>query len=174
MWRGAAALVAIGCSLAALAAIPAAASPTGSDRVATLEQAVLREMNQARATRGLKPLTLARGLRASAVAHSRAMLAGGFFQHESANGGSFWLRIKKTYPPPAHGAWSVGENLFMKSAEPTAHETVETWLASPAHRSILLSGRWKDVGVGVIFGQAGGVFGGTTTWLITADFGVRH
>ena len=168
-----AAVLAIGCLLAVLAAVPAAAAPTGSDRAPSLEQAVLREVNQARAVRGLRPLSLAPGLRAAAVAHSRAMLTGGFFQHESANGASFWQRIKRTYPQPARGTWSVGENLFMKSAEPTARETVETWLASPAHRSILLSGRWQDVGVGVIFGQAGGAFGGQPTWLVTADFGAR-
>jgi uncharacterized protein YkwD len=62
----------------------------------------------------------------------------------------------------------------MKSVEPTAQETIATWLASPAHRSILLSAKWREVGVGVVFSQAaGGTFGGSPVWLVTADFGKR-
>jgi uncharacterized protein YkwD len=164
----------IGCVLALLAVVPALAAPNGSDRVPSLEQALLREVNQVRAAHRLRPLALAPGLRASAVSHSRAMLTGGFFQHESADGSAFWIRIKRTYPQAPQGTWTVGENLFMKSAEPTAHETVETWLASPAHRAILLSARWREVGVAVVFGTAGGTFGGKPTWLVTADFGSRR
>ncbi len=152
----------------------AAASPTAAQRVVGLERQLLEAVNDVRATRGLKPLSVSPGLRATALAHSRAMLAGGFFAHESSDGSPFSERLKKLYAPRSGGSWTVGENLFSSSAEPTAEQTVRAWLSSPPHRGILLSTQYREVGIGVVRSDlAGGDFGDQPAWVVTADFGAR-
>lgn len=160
--------------LAISAVTQAAAAPTTLQRVVGLERELLGEMNAVRAARGLHPLTVAPGLRASALSHSRAMLAHGFFAHESPDGTAFSERIKRTYAPRPSGFWAVGENLYSSSVQPTAANTVRAWLASPPHRGILLSAQYRDVGIGVVRSTlAGGEFGDLPTWVVTADFGSR-
>ena len=47
---------------------------------------------------------------------------------------------------------------------------VAAWMASPPHREAILSGRYRDVGIGVAMGSP--VYGeGATAAIYTADFG---
>jgi len=150
------------------------ARAVGTQRLAGVEQGIVREVNRVRAAKGLRPLSVVQGLQAAAVSHSRAMLHGGFFEHESSGGRPFWERIRRTYPPRASDQWLVGENLFAKSAELSPQEAVAAWLESPAHRDILLSAQFRDVGIAVMRSPlAGGAFGNQATWVVTADFGTR-
>lgn len=160
---------------ATVAAVSSAvAASTQTERRAGLELAVVREVNQIRAAHGLRALVVSSGLHASALTHSRAMLDGGFFDHTSPDGTPFYERIRKAYPQRPNERWRVGENLFATSGALTARETVAAWLASPAHRDILLSAAWREIGVAVVRSPlAEGDFGGLPTWLATADFGSR-
>jgi uncharacterized protein YkwD len=48
-------------------------------------------------------------------------------------------------------------------------------MASPGHRAVLLSPRWRQVGIGILVrDNAPGVFGGRSVTVLTADFGVRR
>ncbi len=159
---------------AAAAATQAAAAPTAGQRVVGLERELVVAVNDVRTARGLKPLSVSPGLRATALAHSRAMLAGGFFAHEPPDGIPFSERLRKLYPPPSSGAWMVGENLFASSVRPTAEQAVQAWLGSPSHRGILLSTQYREIGIGVVRSNlAGGDFGDQPAWVVTADFGAR-
>ena len=150
------------------------AAPSNTQRLAGVEQGVIREVNRVRVAKGLRPLTVVQGLQTAALNHSRAMLQGGFFEHESPGGRPFWERIKRTYPPRGSDQWLVGENLLAKSAGLSPQEAVAAWLESPPHRDVLLSSQFRDVGIAVMRAPlAGGAFGNQATWVITADFGTR-
>lgn len=167
-------ILALVLALAIAAAPTSGARPAGTQRLAGMEQGVGREINRVRVARGLRSLVIAQGLQSAALNHSRAMLQGGFFEHEAPGGRPFGERLKRFYPPRVNEPWFVGENLFAKSAELTPQEAVEAWLESPPHRDILLSPQFRDVGIAAMRSSlAGGDFGNQATWVVTADFGTR-
>jgi uncharacterized protein YkwD len=173
-------LVLLAVVMVSAAGSPASATPTGHaqsstvTRAGTLEELVLRQVNEVRAARHLAPFTASRDLSRSAAAHSRAMLTRGFFAHESADGASFSSRIRAFYGPRS-STWTVGENLAMFGGmTPTATTVVDAWMESPGHRANLLRGVFREAGVAVMFSPAaGGVFGGEATWVVTLDLGRR-
>ena len=172
--------------LVALAAVSTAvlvtspvATPTVSSKVerrAALETAVVHEMNRVRVARGLRPLRAAPALRSAARGHSQAMLAHGFFSHESADGTAFNERIRRYYTDRGFTRWSVGEALMTGQGRAVdAQAIVAAWLGSPAHRTIVLSSTWRDTGIGVLYDpSAPSTFGGTEAIVVTADFGLRE
>jgi len=158
------------CVLAPLASVavlfPAAAfagSTHSSQQSAWLpvDRDVLQQMNQIRLAHHLTPLSLSSNLSAAALQHSREMLEDGYFAHNSANGTSFWQRIRSFYPEPRNGYWSVAENLYWTPGRATAAGGMKAWMTSPLHRQNILDPRWRQVGIAAV----GSV--------ITADFGVR-
>ena len=155
-------------------AIPS--SPTKVERRATLEAAVVVEMNRIRVARGLRPLRAAPALRTAARSHSQAMLDHGFFNHHSADGTAFNVRIKRYYTDRGFTKWSVGEALMASPGRTVeASEIVAAWLESPPHRAIVLSPTWRDAGIGVLYApSAPQTFGGTEAIVVTADFGLRE
>ncbi len=135
----------------------------------------MTELNAVRVERALRPLRLNPQLQAAAERHSREMLARGYFSHASPDGGSFSARVRRFYRPPARGGYAVGENLLWGSPSVSPSRVVSLWLNSPEHRSILLSRRWRDVGVGAVHAaSAPGMFAGAPVTMVTADFGVRN
>jgi uncharacterized protein YkwD len=151
-------------------------APAQVERRATLEAAVVREMNRVRAARGLGPLRAAPALRTAARSHSQAMLAHGFFSHDSVDGTAFSERIRRHYTNAGYARWSVGEALMASPARVVDAEAIVTaWLDSPSHRAIILSGTWRDTGIGVLYApSAPATFGGAETLVVTADFGLRE
>ncbi len=134
----------------------------------------MTELNAVRVERALRPLRPIPQLQAVAERHSRELLARGYFSHASPDGGSFSARVMRFYRPPARGRYAVGENLLWRSPSVSASRVVSLWLNSPEHRSILLSPRWRDVGVGAVHAaRAPGMFAGAPVTMVTADFGVR-
>jgi uncharacterized protein YkwD len=68
-------------------------------------------------------------------------------------------------------AWTVGETLawgWGTRATPAA--TVDSWLASPPHRRILLDAAYRDIGIGVALGIPVDDLDGAT---YAAELGVR-
>ena len=140
-----------------------------------LERQIFVQLNLVRAERGLQPLRVVPGLRVAAVAHSRSMLAIGFFDHASADGTSFDRRLRRHYPDRGWSRWSVGETLLSTSATLDARQIVGEWLESKPHREVILSPTWRDVGVGARYAAAAPQeFGGAPTTVATADFGLRE
>jgi uncharacterized protein YkwD len=162
--------------LACVAAPLAAGTPKASgQRQTSLEQGILREVNRVRATHGLRALTLSRSLQAAASFHTRALLAQGVFEHDTAASGTFGSRLRRFYPASGARSWSVGENLLWSSAGISAEYAVKIWLDSPAHRRTMLEPQWQETGVGA-FGapSAPGVYepAGAVV-VVTMDFGAR-
>ena len=143
-------------------------------RATGLESAVLAEINRIRAKAGIYRLRLSRPLANAAASHSREMAEGGYFEHMSIHGLSFWHRIARFYRPKRWRHWAVGENLaWTTDAEPA--EVVSSWLESPGHRANLMSRRWREIGLGAIsVPLAAGIYGGSDVTILTADFGVRR
>ena len=168
------------CALVVVLALAVAPLATGTSRTAAqrqlaLEQGILREVNRVRSAHGLDALTLSRGLQVAASFNTRALLAQGVFEHDSAASGSFGGRLRRFYPAGnAHG-WSVGENLLWGSAGINAESAVKSWLESPGHRRIMLDPTWREAGVGAFaVASAPGVYSDAgPVVVVTMDFGSR-
>jgi uncharacterized protein YkwD len=140
-------------------AAAAPAAQAGSPRLDRGERSVIRAINRARASHGLHRLLAGRRLARAADAHTRNMLRADFFSH-----GSFTQRVRRYVRYR-----SIGETLAMTS-RCSARTVVRMWLNSPTHRAVLLSGRFRRVGVGRRLGR----LGSSRACLFTADFASRR
>lgn len=141
--------------LALLTAAPALAGTLSSS-----ETSLLQALNGTRASKGLAPLRVDARLTQSARSHSADMLRRNYFAH-----GSFSARLR------ASGASGpvFGENLAWGTGS-SVQWVVGSWLASPAHRAIMLRPGFRRVGIGTVQGTFAG-HGGAT--VVTADFAGR-
>jgi uncharacterized protein YkwD len=158
---------AFGCLLAALFVSPAVAAP-GPARLDQREKAMIRGINAQRARYGLAPVRASRRLARAADYHSWEMLAGNYFAHSSRNGGAFDARIRRFANPQA-----LGETLAMLGGacgRGSASQVVRMWMNSPPHRSILLSGRYRRIGLA----KRTGTLGSMHACVVTADFASKH
>jgi uncharacterized protein YkwD len=157
------------------------ASPAGAtaeqprSAMRSLEQDLLANLNALRRQHGLTQLRLSTALTAAARHHSNDMATRGYFSHNSANGSSFDRRIARFYRSSGRRYWSVGENLLWSSPDVDPAGALNMWLNSPAHRKIMLTARWREVGLSAVHvASAPGTFGGREVTILTADFGVRR
>src|SRR5919198_2957752 len=155
----------------------APAAATGDEQATamrSLEQGVLGDVNALRRQHGLVPLKISPALGAAARQHSTEMARTGLFTHSSPNGSSFDRRIARFFPMAGRHYWSVGENLLWRSPDVDSAGAVQMWLDSPEHRKILLTGRWREIGISAVhLAAAPGDFGGHEVTNLTADFGGR-
>ena len=136
---------------------------------------VVAGVNALRVQHGLVPLLPSAALTLAAASHSASMGLRGFFSHESADGSAFWNRVNRFYKPTKRESWSVGENLLWSAPSIDSAEAIRLWLASPAHRAVLLAPKWRDIGLAAVHVMAApGVFNGQDVVIVTADFGVRR
>jgi uncharacterized protein YkwD len=157
--------------LACTAAIEAPEADAAT-RLTKAERAVVRLINAERAKRGLRKLRVRVTLNRAADRHSREMLRRQYFGHRSANGGSVATRIARAgYIGRRCARWSVGETLAAGAGlYATPQVVVRMFLRSKRHRAVLLSKRWRDIGVGRVRGTFRGQ---AATTLTTVDFGLR-
>ena len=147
-------------TLVAVLAAPAGAG-NGSEgaRVlagrAALERSIVGEINALRASRGLPRLALSTGLALAARGHSRDMALAGYFSHTSRDGRDFGERVRRYYGSRGYRTWRIGENLLWASPEIDADRAVQMWLDSPAHRRILLTREWREIGLSAVHIAAG-------------------
>ncbi len=166
--------------MAAVSLTTSASARTGewvsdSSGVSALEAAVLANVNQIRASHGLRALKLSNRLSAAATQQSASMGAKGFFGHNSSDGTAFWKRIRRYYTDRNYRYWSVGENLLWSSPDLDAAQALDMWMKSPNHRANLLSKNWREIGLSAIHVEAApGAFEGLDVTIVTADFGVRR
>lgn len=118
-------------------------TPSVEDRERAMEQAILREINDARRSRDIHGLEVSELQSKLARSHSSDMVRDGYYDHEAPDG--------RTFLPSCRPA---AENLYLADSsatnpEFTAEKTVQAWLDSDSHREILLSPRWTSVGIGV-------------------------
>lgn len=158
------------------AAVTAGTTAQRPAKVASaLERDVLANVNLLRRQHGLPTLWMSSKLTAAARSHSTEMAQRGYFSHDSANGASFDKRISRYYSLSGRRYWSVGENLLWSSPDVSASAALDMWLNSPEHKKILLTARWREIGLAAVHvPSAPGSYGGREVTIVTADFGVRH
>lgn len=124
------------------------------------EASLLQTMNGVRTSHHLAPLRLDVRLLRAARGHSADMMRRQYFAHGSVAG--------RVLAQGARGP-VFGEDLAWGTAV-TAQWVVGQWLASPAHRAVLLRPGFRRIGVGISFGSFAG-HGGAA--VVTADFAGR-
>jgi uncharacterized protein YkwD len=158
---------AFACLLAALLALPAGAA-AGPAHLDKREKAMIRGINRQRAHYGLAAVRPSRRLARAADYHSWEMLDANYFAHDSRDGGPFDARVRRFAKPRA-----LGETLAMLGGgcgRRSAGRVVRMWMHSPGHRAILLSGRYRRIGLA----RRTGSLGSTHACVVTADFGSKR
>jgi uncharacterized protein YkwD len=132
-------------------------APAGARTASTTASSLLAVVNATRSSHGVAPVRVDVRLVRAARSHSLDMLRRNYFSH-----GSFSTRIR------ASGARGpvFGENLAWGTGA-TPQWIVGQWLASPAHRAVLLRPGFRRIGLGIVNGTFQG-YGGAT--VVTADF----
>jgi uncharacterized protein YkwD len=131
--------------------------------------ALLDRINESRAAHGLAAVAPAPALHTAAMHHTDDMLVRDYFAHTSPVGSTVYDRIVRSGFVSGY-SWTGGETLAWGTGSlRTARATVQAWLASPDHRAILLSSRFRWVGIarscGNFMGHAGACVW-TTDWVV--------
>ena len=115
--------------------------------------AVLCLVNGERAQHGLRPLRRSRMLTRAAASHSRDMVRRRYFAHVSPSGVGLYRRVARTgYLRRAPRA-DLGETIACGAdALATPRELVGDLMSSAPHREIILTGRFREIGVGLALG----------------------
>jgi uncharacterized protein YkwD len=136
----------LACAVAAGATLlPSSAAAAGPKRRA------IDELNDLRRAHGLSGLRVSKGLKRSSGRNARRMLRHDFFGHGPI------IDVPRRFR-------SAGETLAYhtgRRAQP--RRTVRRWMASPGHRTVLLSPGFRWVGMGVARGRLGSTL--ATTWV---------
>jgi uncharacterized protein YkwD len=125
--------------------VPSSAAAGGA------EQEAIETLNDVRRANGLAPLRESGSLNGSSGSYAKKMLRHDFFGHGSSidvAGGFDSAGETLAY----HGGWN---------AQP--RKTVDRWMNSPGHRAVLLSPRFRWVGMGLARGRLGSSV--VTTWV---------
>lgn len=163
---------------AMIVAAPALACPDANQVPAQLtvkeaRASVVCLINMRRKAHRLAKLSVSKPLMRAAQRHSNAMDVGNFFDHESPGGSDPLSRIQDTGYLAGAGNWGVAENIRWGSGRlGTPKVAVDEWMASPSHRQIMLTGRYRQVGIGVAIGSPVGSHENDAA-IYTADFGYR-
>jgi len=147
------------------------ADPVEIDRDAIARSTVCL-LNEERTGRGLGDLRLNPRLSEAARSHSSDMVAKRYFDHVSKGGKDVVDRLTRTGYLGDARSWIVGENLAWGSGgRSTPREIVKAWMNSSGHRQNILTGRFREIGIGVVIGTpANGAPQGAT---YTTTFGAR-
>ena len=154
-----------------------AAPALASTSLNTYEKQLLAQVNKQRAKYGLAQLRLNGNLVAAARAHSTDMGARKYFEHDSpAPQSEAWSAriIRCGYTNQGYHYWRAGENIYYGAgicSSPVA--VVDAWMKSKAHRAVILTKIFRDIGVGAVKMDDGyGAIDGTV-WFFTLDLGRR-
>jgi uncharacterized protein YkwD len=164
--------------LGSLALTPAAADANttcggadanpGTTNLTLVKHATLCLLNKQRAKHGLHKLKDNTRLSLASQRHAKDMVDRGYFEH-----GNFVGRIKATRYLAGTQVWTVGENIAWGAGDlSTPDEIVDAWMHSPPHRHNILSGKFREIGIGVARGvPVRASYKGAT---YATDFGARH
>ena len=127
------------------------------------EERTLRLHNQARESRGIRPLCVHPALTRAARSHSAAILRKDRLWH-----GNVGRRLKKF----GYNWLTCGENIALGSGSRGSPESIfRSWMKSRGHKSNILNRRFEEVGIGTATGTYKGTKGVTA---YTVDFGTRR
>ncbi len=138
----------------ALSAVPSAnasgchgaGANAASASAGKLRAAVLCLVNKKRAAHGVGALKMDKRLQKAAGRHARDMQKHHYFDHQRPGGPDLTARLHRA---GWYGhAW--GENIaYGCGSSGTPRSTVRMWMNSPPHRSIMLSGTYRQGGIGM-------------------------
>ena len=181
LWlRASLAAAALVLSLAALGTTPALAhggckganGDPAQHSLGELRQATICLINHLRHRHGLGSVHSNHKLRKAAQHHSGDMVHRDYFSHDSPGGSSIQTRIGGSGYLAGAGSYLFGEIIGGGTSSGGSPKTVaKAWMHSPPHRAAILTGRFHDLGVGIVFGFPGWGKQGAT---FTVDFGARH
>ena len=152
----------------ALAPAPAWAACADRDLVPTSRESTVRAtkaticlVNEQRTTRGLKALNVNHKLRRSAGGWASRMDKENFFSHDHA-GSTALKRITATGYLDKADKYKIGENIGWGSGTlATAAARVRSWMAGGQHRKNILTGAYREIGVGIAGAPQAGVASGS-------------
>jgi uncharacterized protein YkwD len=147
-------LLALWATLVVLAPIVRAAEG-GDPALARLEDALHDAVNRVREREGLIPLRRDGAVDRVARAHSRDMVARGYFAHETPEGLTPPDRLARG---GVSGISLAGENVGLTNRGDPNREIVGNWLSSPVHRQNLLAPMFNVTGIGVARAADGTLF----------------
>lgn len=157
----------------AQAACPKEGAVPTAVTTAAASDSLLCLINERRRDAGVRPLRPDWRLERAARRHSSAMDSHNFFSHISPADGSPLGRIRSTGYLSGASNWGIAENLHWGSGGPgTPRVTVSRWMSSPAHRTPMLSPRFRHVGIGIALGAP--TAGVNNAAIYTANFGYRR
>jgi len=153
----------------ALALAPASAHAIGMTKP---EKQMLALINHARVKHGLHRLKMVGSLERASRSHSHEMVTRGYFAHSSSDGESFASRlIRFGYSPSGCTGWAVGEDIaYGYESSGTVKAIFRAWMHSPAHRAVIYTKRFRNVGIGRAKGTVRGISG---IVFFTLDCGMR-
>jgi uncharacterized protein YkwD len=142
--------VALGAATDSRAASCASASASAASVPAPTAGAAVRCLvNAERTSRGLPALAPSDRLSAAAGAHSADMVARRFFDHVSPGGATLTDRVRRAGYPGRTLGEDIGWGTY-ELGSPAA--IVRAWMHSPPHRAVILSPRFREIGVGIALG----------------------
>ena len=155
----------------------AAECPHDGDLVTSLSAgdgraALLCTIDAERTARKLPVVHASSQLARAAQGHADDMVIRHFFEHVTPGGSTLGDRVHATGYIDGRRDWELGEAIaWAQQPLDTPVTLMRAWLASPAHRAIILDRRFRDVGIGVTDGLTdGSPVPGATAVL---DFGFR-
>ncbi len=140
---------------------------------AQLRSATFCMINRMRHHHGLRSVRTQDNLRKAATGHSVDMVKRDYFSHDAPGGGSIQTRIGGSGYLSGAGSFTFGEIIGGGTTRSggSPKGVIKAWMHSAPHRASILSGSFKDAGVGVARGFPGRGQRGAT---FTVDFGGRH
>ena len=125
--------------------------------------------NKERRDRNLKPFCVHPDLQRAARAHSEDMIRRDYFSHDTkGRNESPCERIRRFGYRYRH----CGENIAWGSGQQGEPDSImRMWMDSSGHRSTILDGKYREIGIGTFTGTFNGTPNAT---MYTADFGARR
>jgi hypothetical protein len=123
---------------------PQAAPANNGHALDGLEQDLLNRINGARTGGGLQPVTADGQVSALSLHRSNDMVAKGYFSHNPPGGDTYMALLKGAGVPFKLAGEIIAWNNFSNSAE----KAFEGFMNSPAHRAIIMDGRYNFAGIG--------------------------
>jgi uncharacterized protein YkwD len=134
---------------------PVPATPGSSDMV----QYALNQLNSARASYGIAPLTLDPAISAVAYGHAADMLANGYFSHDSLDGTTYKQRLTNagiSYGWSGENACYLGYGGGVQATLDWCHAAFwsEPYPGGGNHKDNILNTRYGRVGIGIATGAS--------------------
>jgi uncharacterized protein YkwD len=148
--------------------------PTNSN-LAAIGAAVVCLIDRVRSAAHLRELRPNRSLQSVAAGQSLEMVLGNYFGDDSRSGLTPLQRIETTPYLAQAASVDTAQNIgWGTGPEATPAEMLAAWMASPPHRQIILTGDFRNIGVGIAPAAPAALAQGKPGATYTVEFGTRR